>query len=553
MGPVPLTGLILAGSPPPPGYPSAGAPACLYHSAFEVVLDRQIADLRRQGASSIRVVTGYRADLVREHCVAKGVVLIANPWWASDAALGLEIGAGDCRGDLSIVTSHGQARLRHADLRDLMGVSARARARGARVPHSEAFALAGLPASAEVSAWVPLAYEQTDEARLAPLLPARWRQQRPHAPCTAQSESCAYWSWSEEEMRPPCCTRHLRELLIYTDRLLTRHGITHWLDWGPLLGAVRDGGLIPWDFDVDFGVLLEDRARIAALRAEIASSGYVLNMREDHIWRIHFSPTNHLHADLFPWHAEGDHLEMDGPWADDGFFPPRWLTQLAPVRLFGHEFLAPAPHAEFLAECRYGADFRTPVRYDALRGGPANVAARFVEERRKRARFRADLRTLYDTLAATSLAARYWIEEAPASWPHPEALAAAFEFRWEDRDAFLDAARALAEAGITPRCRYRNHHGDVVGYRLENGYGAFDFFAVDADAAGFTRWRFGGGWEIESRRPAHGFESHRWLERDWLTPENGKGLPASEVVATRPWGALRPERWRLEAIGQVAP
>ena len=31
--------------------------------------------------------------------------------------------------------------------------------------------------------------------------------------------------------------------------------MTYWIDYGTLLGAVWDSGVIPWDLDVDVGVL----------------------------------------------------------------------------------------------------------------------------------------------------------------------------------------------------------------------------------------------------------------------------------------------------------
>ena len=38
-----------------------------------------------------------------------------------------------------------------------------------------------------------------------------------------------------------------------------RNGIPYQLAWGSLLGAVRDGGQIPWDYDVDVFVPYKER------------------------------------------------------------------------------------------------------------------------------------------------------------------------------------------------------------------------------------------------------------------------------------------------------
>jgi len=48
---------------------------------------------------------------------------------------------------------------------------------------------------------------------------------------------------------------------------LDRRCIPYWVDGGTLLGLVRDGGLIPWDEDFDFGVLSPDVAERDILAA----------------------------------------------------------------------------------------------------------------------------------------------------------------------------------------------------------------------------------------------------------------------------------------------
>ena len=46
------------------------------------------------------------------------------------------------------------------------------------------------------------------------------------------------------------------DMLIWLDRLCVRHAIPYWLSSGTLLGAVRHGGFIPWDDDVDIELML---------------------------------------------------------------------------------------------------------------------------------------------------------------------------------------------------------------------------------------------------------------------------------------------------------
>lgn len=49
----------------------------------------------------------------------------------------------------------------------------------------------------------------------------------------------------------------LRMLRIF-DTICKKHDIDYWLDYGSLLGAIRHQGFIPWDYDIDVGILRED-------------------------------------------------------------------------------------------------------------------------------------------------------------------------------------------------------------------------------------------------------------------------------------------------------
>ena len=65
-------------------------------------------------------------------------------------------------------------------------------------------------------------------------------------------------------------------LLAIFDKICRKHNLTYWLDFGTLLGAIRHGGFIPWDDDVD--VLMPrdafDRAK-TILSEELSPYGIV--------------------------------------------------------------------------------------------------------------------------------------------------------------------------------------------------------------------------------------------------------------------------------------
>lgn len=192
-------------------------------------------------------------------------------------------------------------------------------------------------------------------------------------PCTRFTRGCDYWNWGTGALRPPCCTEHLLELIGFTSDLLARHGIVHWLDYGTLLGAVREEELIAWDGDADFSILQRQEHAVLALAEEFGAAGHRLERPgtwrgHEGVIRILYSKANATQLDLFMWQLDdGMLLPLEGTdeaWpgmASRLAFPERFIAPLGEASLHGRRFPAPAPVHEFLREHRYGPGYATPA------------------------------------------------------------------------------------------------------------------------------------------------------------------------------------------------
>ena len=102
------------------------------------------------------------------------------------------------------------------------------------------------------------------------------------------------------------------EILLYVDKVCKEHNIRYWLSSGTLLGAVRHGGFIPWDDDLDIEMLREDYEKFVK----------VFPNNEDFALQTLYTDPNYFNgfAKVRDLHSQISEFELDRHYKYRGLF-----------------------------------------------------------------------------------------------------------------------------------------------------------------------------------------------------------------------------------------
>ena len=157
---------------------------------------------------------------------------------------------------------------------------------------------------------------------------------------------------------PTCCATNLYTILRDVTKVLEENDLEYFISFGTLLGAVRHGGMIPWDTDVD--ILVPERERetiITVLKKAFENTTYQVHEDVDpkivgNIVRVDLSTTNTLHIDLFTYIDEGETIVFgyDRVFSKEGIYP------LVRIPFYDLELMAPREYRQHLEQI-YGSDY----------------------------------------------------------------------------------------------------------------------------------------------------------------------------------------------------
>jgi hypothetical protein len=222
------------------------------------------------------------------------------------------------------------------------------------------------------------------------------RQPPPLGGCTRETLRCADARDYHRELRS-CCRAHIRQIVVDAVALLEEHGVTYWVDYGTLLGAVRNPlttwadyywlpqegkpegllapGVIPHDKDADFGFLAPDFQKLMRVRAALERQGYLVLVQPGHCKvKVRLSAVNQTNLDLFGWQDRLGILHRPSYISVDAYkgrhFPKEAGFPLE--RISWEDMSLPAPKdPEAFCAFRYGPNWRKPIpaNHDGVRRG----------------------------------------------------------------------------------------------------------------------------------------------------------------------------------------
>jgi hypothetical protein len=182
----------------------------------------------------------------------------------------------------------------------------------------------------------------------------------------------------------------IRRGLAYVHERFEAHGVWHCLAYGTLLGAVRDGDLVPWDYDFDLLIQPRDVDRIVALSARTAADGIAFRREIAGSHMLAVNPRGITDAasgavsvwldaekiaDLYAFTLFDDgvlrrfDVERDTYWVPHSSFAHYFVERLESATIGGRAYPVPQDARRLLADT-YGDDWRTPYRAVQQGGQP---------------------------------------------------------------------------------------------------------------------------------------------------------------------------------------
>lgn len=142
-----------------------------------------------------------------------------------------------------------------------------------------------------------------------------------------------------------------------------------------MLGAIRSGDILPWDYDVDVGINRDDLHKVTWLsraldRPTTDEQGFVWEKAtEGQFFRVHYSKKNRIFVNIFPFYPKNGTMTRDGWFTNhkNMEFPDYYLHPISSIEFLGKSIPSPNNIHDFL-ELKFGKGaVENPQYPDAMR------------------------------------------------------------------------------------------------------------------------------------------------------------------------------------------
>ena len=156
---------------------------------------------------------------------------------------------------------------------------------------------------------------------------------------------------------PAMSFEQARGILMKTKQLLDKQGITFWLHYGTLLGAIREHSFIAHDYDVDIMTEQHD-ALLAAIPALNEAGLRLIRVDEGLLYSFAYNGV-YIDVDIkskAPFPLNLWYYKLNG-----NLVPKYLMTGLQQIEFLGEKFNIPA-NPEKLLKYYYGRTWRIPIK-----------------------------------------------------------------------------------------------------------------------------------------------------------------------------------------------
>ena len=153
---------------------------------------------------------------------------------------------------------------------------------------------------------------------------------------------------------------------------LIENGFKCWLDYGQLLSAKRSNKLLPWDNDIDFGVLIENVNKVKTIEKILEKYFGKVNSPIRHFIFSRFRKSGFI-IDFFFHFPRGKWYHS--PFGQGGLdMRSFFFDELEEIVLDGVKFKCPR-HLDLYLKIRYGDTWETPIQasYSKVKKNPGNI------------------------------------------------------------------------------------------------------------------------------------------------------------------------------------